>query len=77
MQDSEGRGPDFLSQLLGGARESVHLEAVCFRDCPPWGAEGSLSRPWSEGRCGRGRLAVYMTQNEGRGAIAPISTLSV
>jgi len=26
---------------------------------------------------GVGGLAVYMTQNEGRGAIAPISTLSV
>ena len=35
-----------------------------------------MSRPCGEGRCGRGGSAVYMTQNGGREAIAPISTLS-
>ena len=37
---------DLLSQLLRGAREGVHLEAVRFVDCPPWWAKGSVSRPY-------------------------------
>ena len=79
MHDSKGRDRNLLSRLMRVARESVQSEAVHFRNSPPWWEKGSLSRPCGEGRCGRGGggVAMYITQNGGRGAIAPISTLIV
>ena len=51
---SEGRIPDLIYPLMREAREGVHLDAVCFRDCPSSRAKGSLPRPCGWDRSGRG-----------------------
>jgi hypothetical protein len=71
VQASEGRSPNFLSQLLRGARESVYFETVYFRNRPPWRAEGSLSRACGEGRSGRGGVGCVHDPEWGSGGYCP------
>ncbi len=78
MHASERCGSDMSAQLHRGARERVHMEALCLGDCPPRRAESGLSRPGGEGRGGDVvGFDVYITQNGGRGAMGPTSTLKV
>ncbi len=35
---------DFMSKLLRGAREGVHLQPLLLLDCPPWLVERGHSR---------------------------------
>ena len=57
METAQERMSDFMSKLLRGARECVHLQAVSLRNCPPWLAKSGCSRVYPQ--VSQGWLGVY------------------
>ncbi len=73
MEAAQKRLSDFMSKLLRGAREGVHLQALPLLDCPPWLAERGHSRACRKRVVVDWGFMVYMTQC----GISPIATFNL